>query len=193
MLFTHEGRLTRHVRAPKHQRQARASTEKLGRIRRALTGRHVVAVLELKQGQLLGFIRALDDRRTLRRVAASALAREPSFARSWHGEQVHREALLQRYPARQHREGRRGRGITAEGCATALGRCRLLASRQPHVPGPPPAGTPRVAAENGTRESGTSRHCSRPCPACEVRGAPAPEGPCRTFRRTDLRARTCAA
>ena len=33
MLFTHEGRLTRHIRAPKQQRQARASTGKLGRIR----------------------------------------------------------------------------------------------------------------------------------------------------------------
>ena len=32
MLFTHEGRLTRHIRAPKQQRQARASTGKLGRI-----------------------------------------------------------------------------------------------------------------------------------------------------------------
>ena len=38
MLFTHEGRLTRHIRAPKHQRQARASAEKLGRIRRRKKG-----------------------------------------------------------------------------------------------------------------------------------------------------------
>ena len=38
MLFTHEGRLTRHIRAPKHQRQARASTGKLGRIRRGKEG-----------------------------------------------------------------------------------------------------------------------------------------------------------
>ena len=38
MLFTHEGRLTRHIRAPEHQRQARASTEKLGRIRREKKG-----------------------------------------------------------------------------------------------------------------------------------------------------------
>ena len=32
MLFTHQERLNNHIRGPKHQRQARASTEKLGRI-----------------------------------------------------------------------------------------------------------------------------------------------------------------
>ena len=38
MLFTHEGSLKRHTRAPKHQRHARASTEKFGRIARGKKG-----------------------------------------------------------------------------------------------------------------------------------------------------------
>ena len=49
MLFTHEGRITRHMRAPNHQRQARASTEKLGRIGRGEKGFDGPSRLRLKQ------------------------------------------------------------------------------------------------------------------------------------------------
>ena len=72
MLFTPHGMLTRQIRAPKHQRQTRASTEKMGRIgrgKKGFDGPRAIGGARLAQADARHFVCRADLSTGLERIA----------------------------------------------------------------------------------------------------------------------------